>query len=514
MKCLQNSKQLSKLYIYLKIINYSKKIIMKKSLQPGILTFSILFGLISYCIAQKLKQPSAPPNIVLIYMDDMGYGDVAAYGGIDYITPNIDKLAAQGMRFTNFYAAQPICTASRAAILTGCYPNRIGFFGAFGPNSPIGISNQEETIGDMLKKKGYATAMFGKWHLGDAKNFLPLQHGFDEYLGLPYSNDMWPVDYNGKPFEDTSNFRSKWPPLPLIEGNKVIRYIKTLEDQSMLTTLYTQKSVSFINRHRNKPFFLYLAHSMVHVPIAVSDKFKGKSKQGLFGDVMMEIDWSVGQVMKALQENGMEKNTLFIFTSDNGPWLTFGNRAGSAGGFREGKATTWEGGQREPAIIRWPGVVPSGTICNKLSSNIDILPTLAAITEAPLPANKIDGVNILLLLKGEANANPRDHLFYYYNKNSLEAVREGHWKLVLPHPYNSYEDELPGKDGYPGKMHKDSTGLALYDLRRDPGERYDVKSQNPEVVEKIQQLVEKTREDLGDDLTGRFGKNRRLPGKL
>ncbi|MHB1178366.1 MAG: sulfatase family protein [Daejeonella sp.] len=487
---------------------------MKKILPINTLTFLILLGSCSYCIAQKTKLSSSLPNIVVIYMDDMGYGDVDAYGGIDYTTPNIDKLAAGGMRFTNFYAAQPICSASRAALLTGCYPNRIGFYGALGPHSKIGINEKEVTIADMLKKKGYATAMFGKWHLGDAEKFLPLQHGFDEYLGLPYSNDMWPVDYNGKPFKDTSYSRAKWPPLPLIEGNKVIRHIQTLKDQSTLTTLYTEKAVSFINRHKNKPFFLYLAHSMVHVPIAVSDKFKGKSKQGLFGDVMMEIDWSVGQVMKALHENGMDKSTLFIFTSDNGPWLTFGNHAGSTGGLREGKATTWEGGQREPAIIRWPGVVPSGTICNKLSSNIDILPTLAAVTGASLPSNKIDGVNILPLIKGDVSANPRDHLFYYFKKNSLEAVRQGHWKLILPHPYNSYVNELPGKDGYPGKMHKDSVGLALYDLRRDPGERYDVKEQNPDAVQRLQLLVKQAREDLGDDLTGKTGANRRQPGKL
>ncbi|GAA4309513.1 sulfatase [Compostibacter hankyongensis] len=476
--------------------------------------FSFFLLMAAWAPCQAQTRPASLPNIVLIYMDDMGYGDVDAYGGIGYTTPNIDRLAAQGMRFTNFYSAQPICSASRAAILTGCYPNRIGFHGALMPHSPIGISGREETIAGMLKKKGYATAIIGKWHLGDARKFLPLQHGFDTYFGLPYSNDMWPVGYDGKPFKDTSSPRAKWPPLPLIDGNKVVRYIRTLDDQSMLTTWYTERAVQFINHHRTQPFFLYFAQSMVHVPLGVSDKFKGKSKQGLFGDVMMEIDWSVGQVMKALKENGMENNTLFIFTSDNGPWLTFGNHAGSAGALREGKATTWEGGQREPAIIRWPGRVPEGTVCNKLAANIDLLPTLAAVTGAPLPANKIDGVNILSLLKGDPGANPRDHLFYYYHLNSLEAVRQGPWKLILPHPYHSYEGQLPGKDGWPGRMHKDSTGLALYDLRRDPGERYDVKAAHPEVVTQLQQLAEEAREDLGDDLTGRKGKNRRPPGRL
>ncbi|HVT85827.1 MAG TPA: sulfatase [Chitinophagaceae bacterium] len=464
--------------------------------------------------AQKINPPQSTPNIVLILMDDMGYGDVDAYGGIDYITPNIDKLAAKGMRFTNFYSAQPICTASRAGLLTGCYPNRIGLSGALGPYSKIGISDHEVTIAQMLKQKGYATGIIGKWHLGVTEKFFPLQHGFDEYFGIPYSNDMWPINYDGNPIKDTNDYRSKYPPLPLMDGNNVIRYLKTLDDQSMLTTLYTGKAVSFIARHKNQPFFLYLAHTMVHVPIAVSDKFKGKSKQGLFGDVMMEIDWSVGQVMQAIHENGLDKNTLIIFTSDNGPWLTFGNHAGSAGGLREGKMTTFEGGQREPSIMCWPGVIPAGTVCNKLACGIDILPTLAAITGAVLPANKIDGVSILSLLKGDLKANPRDQLYYYYNKNSLEAVREGSWKLVLPHRIESNENEPPGKDGWPGKIHMDSTGYALYDLRRDPGERNNVKDQNPEIIEKLLQLVEQAREDLGDDLTGRPGRNRRPAGKL
>lgn len=465
----------------------------------------VFLGIVNKAHSQKSVKDHSLPNIVLIYMDDMGYGDVEAYSGIDYTTPNINKLAAEGMRFTNFYAAQPVCSASRAAILTGCYPNRIGIAAALGPNAKIGISEKEVTIAQMLKKKNYATCIIGKWHLGNVKKFLPLQHGFDEYFGLPYSNDMWP----GNPKSD-----SKFPPLPLIEGNSVIRYIKDLKDQSMLTTWYTEKAVDFIKRNKDQPFFLYLAQSMVHVPIAVSNKFKGKSKQGLFGDVMMEIDWSVGEVMKALKSNGVDKKTLVVFTSDNGPWLIYGNHAGSAGGLREGKLTTWEGGQKEPSIFWWPGHIEAGTICNKLAANLDILPTLAAIAHTPLPQNKIDGVNILPLLEGDKDANPRDHLFYYFHKNSLEAVRQGAWKLVLPHKFMSYENELPGTDGFPGEKHLDSTALALYDLRRDPGERYDVKRQHPDIVKKIQKLVEETRVDLGDDLTGRPGENRRAPGKI
>ncbi len=471
--------------------------------------------LLSNC-SQSKQRDKTRPNVVLIFMDDMGYGDIGTYGAIDYETPNLDNLATQGMRFTNFYAAQAVCSASRAGLLTGCYPNRIGISGALMPWARIGISDEEMTIAQLLKQKGYATGMAGKWHLGDKLPFLPLQHGFDEYIGLPYSNDMWPVDFDGTPFTDKSSksWKAKYPPLPLIDGNKKVKAIETLADQGSLTTLYTERAVDFIKRHKDKPFFYYLAHSMVHVPLGVSDKFKGKSKQGLFGDVMMEIDWSVGEVLKALKENGLEDNTIVIFTSDNGPWLNFGNHAGSTGGLREGKGTSWEGGQREPCIVRWPGVVPEGVICNKLSSTIDILPTLAEITGAKLPDHKIDGVSILSLWKGEKGASPRDHFYYYYGRNNLEGVRKDHWKLVLPHKYRSYEGVLPGKDGFPGPYAHDSTGLALYDLRRDPGEHYDVKEMNPDVVADIMKIVQEAREDLGDDLTGNKGTGRRQPGRL
>jgi len=481
----------------------------------GILLLVFLNPVLSGC-SQNGKNRQKLPNVVLIFIDDMGYGDIGTYGAVDYETPNLDKFAAEGMRFTNFYAAQAVCSASRAGLLTGCYPNRIGISGALMPWAKHGLSDKEMTIAELLKQKGYATGMAGKWHLGHQKPFLPLQHGFDEYLGLPYSNDMWPVDFDGTPVTKNSSkpWKAKYPQLPLIDGNEKVKEIRTLEDQGTLTTIYTERAVDFIKRNKDRPFFFYLAHSMVHVPLGVSDKFKGKSKQGLYGDVVMEIDWSVGEVLKALKENGLEDNTIVIFTSDNGPWLNFGNHAGSTGGLREGKGTSWEGGQREPCIIRWPGVVPNGVICNKLSSTIDILPTLAEITGAKLPDHKIDGVNILPLWKGVADANPRDHFLYYYRRNSLEAVRKGHWKLVLPHSYRSYVGVLPGNDGFPGPYAHDSTGLALYDLRRDPGEHYDVKELYPEVVEEIMPIVEAAREDLGDDLTKHEGKNRRPPGMI
>lgn len=453
------------------------------------------------------------PNIVLILMDDLGYGDLGSYGAIDYQTPNLDRMAAEGMRFTSFYAPQAVCSASRAGLLTGCYPNRVGIHGALFPGSQTGLNTREETIATVLKKQNYATGMIGKWHLGDTIPCLPLQHGFDEYFGTPYSNDMWPVNYNGSAAKP-GDFRYRFPPLPLLEGNQPVRYISDLQDMSMVTTWYTEKAVDFIERHKNSPFFLYLSHNMVHVPIAVSDKFKGKSKQGLFGDVMTEVDWSVGQVLQALKDNGVDKNTLVVFISDNGPWLNYGNHAGSSGGLREGKGTSWEGGQREPCLVRWPEVVPSGSVNNQLTCAIDLLPTFAQLAGAALPANKIDGVNILSLLLGDNDANPRDHLLYYYQQNSLEAVRQGNWKLVFPHKYRSYKDVLPGNDGISGPYKTDSTGYALYDLRRDPGENYDVKALYPDVVKQLQALSDKAREDLGDDLTGKPGLNRRLPEKI
>ena len=467
-----------------------------------------LVGSATVLNAQKL------PNIVVIFCDDMGYGDLCANNATGFSTPNLDRLASEGMRFTNFYAAQAVSSASRIGLLTGCYPNRVGFSGALLPDAKIGINPDEETIPEILKTKGYATAAVGKWHLGRQTQFLPLNNGFDEYLGIPYSNDMWPIGNNGERVTNPNNMKSRYPELPLLEGNDIFKILKNIEDQSQITTLYTERAVSFIHKNKKKPFFLYLAHSMPHVPISVSSKFKGKSQQGLYGDVMMEIDWSVGQVMEALKKEGVDKNTLIVFTSDNGPWLNFGNHAGSAGGLREGKGTSFEGGQRVPCVMKWPNHIPAGTICNKLSCTIDLLPTFVGITKAKLPEKKIDGVDIISLLRNEPNANPRENLLYYYNDNSLEAVRKGNWKLVLPHTGRSYVGMAPGKDGIPGKTTKITTGLELYDMRRDPGEQYNVIELNPEVVKELQVLVDSARIDLGDDITNCLGKNRREPGRV
>ena len=478
-----------------------------------LLIIASMFAITSCSPSSQIKSPSKP-NIVLIFIDDEGYGDLGSYGATGYVTPNIDKLAAGGMRFTNYYAAQPICSASRAGLLTGCYPNRIGITGALFPNSKIGINANEMTIAEMLKPLGYATMAIGKWHLGDAKQFLPLQNGFDEFFGLPYSNDMWPVKLNdsiAKPGE----YQSRFPPLPLIEGNKKIEEINSHAAMDQITTRYTEKAVDFINRNKNKPFFLYLAHTMGHVPLGVSDKFRGKTEQGMYGDVMEELDWSVGQVVKTLEDDGIEKNTIIIYASDNGPWLNYGNHAGSAGGLREGKSTSWEGGQRVPLIIRWAGHVKEGIVCNKLACAIDIMPTLAEITGAKLSDNKIDGVSILELLKGNFAAEPRKELYYYFGTNNLDAVRKGNWKLVLPHTYDSYHMP-PGHDGIGGlrkRMRVESP--ELYNMRRDPGEQYNVIDQYPDIAADLQKLADSARAELGDLNVGiPKGRGNREPGRI
>ncbi|MBE0675186.1 MAG: sulfatase [Bacteroidales bacterium] len=442
-------------------------------------------------------------NIILIYLDDMGYGDLSMTGSGGFTTPNIDRMADKGIFFTHYYSPQAVCSASRAGLMTGCYPNRVGFSGALDHRSKTGISEDEETIAEILKKKGYATAIYGKWHLGCQPRFLPLKHGFDEFYGIPYSHDMWPMH---------PDVRDYYPPLPLIADEEVIA---TNPDHSQFTLQFTQRAIDFIHRNRTKPFFIYLAHPLPHVPLGVSGAFSGKSEQGMYGDVMMEIDWGVGEIMKTLRRLGIERNTLVIFTSDNGPWINYGNHAGNTAGLREGKGTTFEGGQRVPCIMWWEGTIPAGTVTNKLAAGIDILPTVAEATGAPLPAKKIDGVSLLQLLKGDESVSPRDAFYYYYRKNNLEAVTDGRWKLVFPHFGRIYEGFIPGKDGKSGgadENHWFEGGL--YDLWRDPGERYDLKEYFPEIVHRLEGLAAAAREDLGDDLTGVAGKNRREPGRI
>jgi len=476
----------------------------------------ILAALFTSCTTgdgEDQKAKETKPNIVLIFIDDMGYADIGSFGAVDYKTPNIDHLAEGGMKFTNFYASQAVCSASRASLLTACYAERVGVTGALMPWSNIGLNDDETTIAEMLKNEGYATAIFGKWHLGDQKRFLPLQHGFDDYVGLPYSNDMWPVDFSGEPLNKGER-KSNYPPLPLIDGNDVIDTIACLADQGKLTQLYTQKAVGFIENHKDEPFFLYLPHSMVHVPIAVSDNFKGKSGKGLFADVMMELDWSVGEVMKTLKENDLLENTLVIFTSDNGPWLNFGNHAGSALPLREGKGTMWEGGPRVSTIMYWPHRIQASSVCDKIASTIDVLPTISEITGAELPKNTIDGVSILPLLRGDKDAYPRRIFYYYYGKR-LIAVRKDQWKLVLPHSGRSYKGQKPGKDGYPGPtaiftVHHHE----LYDLDNDISETVDLSEKYPQIVADLERIADSARQELGDKIKNIKGAGVREPGRV
>jgi len=477
----------------------------------------LFFTLFASCVISFGGFAQKKTNVIVILCDDMGYADLSCYGAKNYKTPTLDSLAKHGIRFTNYYAPQGVCTASRAGLLTGCYPNRIGIEGAFLDKDTIGLNKNEVTIAQMVKAKGYKTAIFGKWHLGHLEKFLPLQHGFDEFVGIPYSNDIWPVNFDGKPMTDPKSNITRFAPLFLMEGNKKIKPIATLQDQDQLTTTFTEKAVDFINRNHDNPFFIYLAHPMPHAPLGVSDKFRGKSGQGLYADVVMEIDWSVQQVIKALKKNKINDNTLIIFTSDNGPWLNFGNHAGSTGGLREGKGTSWDGGQKEPCIVSWPKKVPKNIISDKMISGIDILPTIAAITGAELPKNKIDGVNMLPLFENKKGADPRHVFLHYYSTRQLQAVQKDHWKLVFPHTYRSYEDVALGKDGFPGPYnYKKVTKMELYNLKDDPFERKDVYDQNPEIVKELQKIADEAREDIGDNLTKgkEKGKGYRPPGTL
>jgi arylsulfatase len=462
------------------------------------------------------------PNVVFILTDDQGYGDLGCYGSRDIRTPNLDQMARDGMRFTEFYVSQPVCSASRASLLTGCYANRIGLEGALNPTSTIGISEKEVLLSEIFKQRGYATAIYGKWHLGHQAKFNPVRRGFDEYFGLPYPNDC------SKYHPVLKNF----PPLPLMEGEKVVAEDP---DQSQFTRQFTERALRFIEARKDKPFFLYLAHVMPHVPIFASEKFRGKSKAGPYGDVIEELDWSVGEVLAALKKNGLEERTLVIFTSDNGPNLSYGNHAGSAGPLRGGKLTCFEGGVRMPCIMKWPGHIPAGRECHELCATIDILPTAAQMIGAKLPQHAIDGKDIGPLLAGKQDAKSPHEAYYYYADRELHAVRSGNWKLHFPHRHLVVDGE-PGKDGKPANFKNmkpeslekhglegiatrhgyriERTGLELYNLKDDIGETKDVAKEHPDVVRRLQALGDKAREELGDSLTEKKGKGVRSPGSV
>lgn len=423
-----------------------------------------------------VAEDARKPNVVLIFSDDQGYGDLGIQGAEGYTTPHIDQMAAEGMRFTDFYVSSPACTPSRASLMTGCYPTRIGLPNVLSHRNDIGLNAEERTIAEVLKDQGYATACFGKWHLGYQEAFLPLQHGFDEFYGIPYSNDMWPKHPTNP----------NYPDLPLIDGNETIA---VNPDQTQFTKDFTKRAIDFIEAHEDQPFFVYLPHPMPHVPLFASEAFAGSTEQGAYGDVITEIDWSVGQILETLRARDLDEKTLVIFSSDNGPWLNYGNHAGSSGPFREGKGTTFEGGVRVPFVAWWPGTIPAGDVNREMAATIDLLPTLAYLAGAALPKERvIDGHNIWPLLQGADHAVSPHDAYFLHNGDELQAVRVGKWKLHREHRYRHIPE--PGKDGLPGPQEHPLLPVSLFDLAADPGETTNLADERPEMVARLLGLMD------------------------
>ncbi len=429
------------------------------------------------------------PNIILINCDDLGYGDLGCYGSSVNKTPAVDRLAAEGVRFTDFYMGSPVCSPSRGAMLTGCYPRRIGF-GSFAgqwvlfPGQAQGLNPEETTIAGLLKQAGYATMLVGKWHCGDQQEFLPTRHGFDRYYGLPFSNDMGrQASRPGRPP------RRQWPPLPLLADEDVI---EEQPDQTSLTERYVEQCVRFMREKRRQPFFLYFAHMHVHLPHYTPDRFLRQSENGAYGAAVECIDWAMAVILDELERLGLKDNTIVMFTSDNGSRAR--GEGGSNGPLRGTKGTTWEGGMRVPCIVRWPGRVPAGSICSELTSAMDFLPTIAHITDQSLPDNTIDGRNVIPLWLGQAEAASPHGAFFYYHMDNLEAVRSGPWKLHL-----RKQDEIVS---------------ALYNLTDDMGETNDVLADHPDVASRLQKLIDACRTELGDAAVRAPGTGCRVVGEV
>lgn len=458
----------------------------------------------------------SPPNIVLILIDDLGYGDIGAFGNERWRTPELDRMAREGRRFTDFVVSSAVCSASRAAFLTGCYHERIGIRGALGPRSETGLAASETTIAEVCKAAGYATACIGKWHLGHHREFLPLQHGFDEYCGLPYSNDMWPLhpEYAELP-PDAVKRKQGYPDLPMIEGNEVADPAVDAADQRRMTGEFTRRATEFIRRNQTRPFFLYLAHPAVHVPLFPGEAFAGKSGVGMYADAVQEIDWSVGQVLATIRELGLDGNTLVIFTSDNGPWLSYGDHAGTAGPLREGKGTSWEGGVRVPTLMWWSGRIPAGSECSELVASIDLLPTVCGLVGQSRPELPIDGLDISRqLFDAQPPPSPHEYVCTWYGNNELQAIRDRRWKLVFPHRYNSLDGKPGGTNGKPAPYTSRELETAqLFDLLADPGEARDLAPGHPDLVSRLQVFADQARAALGDSLTGRAAEASRPAGK-
>ncbi|MFC1635058.1 sulfatase [Planctomycetota bacterium] len=406
------------------------------------------------------------PNFVIIFMDDQGYQDVGCFGSPSIRTPNLDRMAAEGMKFTDFYAAASVCSPSRAALLTGCYPPRVGITKVLFPRDTIGLNSKEATIADVLKTQGYSTACVGKWHLGHLPEFLPTSNGFDSYFGIPYSNDMDGVKGKDKNLDRAWRQKdySPWN-VPLMRNEEII---ERPADQTKLIERYTDEAIKFIRTNKNNPFFLYLPHTMPHIPLFVSEEFYYEDVKRAYTTTIEQIDFSVGRVFASLKETGVDENTLVVFTSDNGPWLSKKHHAGCALPLRDGKFSTYEGGMREPCIMRWPGRIPAGNVCSQMCSTIDLLPTFARLAGAKTPADRvIDGKDIWPLMAGTPWAKTPHEAFFYYRGTNLEAVRSGKWKL---------------------RRVKKTT--ELYDLKADIGEKNNLADKHPQIVRHLSGMME------------------------
>lgn len=428
-----------------------------------------------------------PMNVVVIFCDDLGYGDLSCFGNPTIKTPELDRMASEGMKLTQFYSAAPVCTPSRAALMTGRLPLRNGMCSnkrrVLFPNSKGGIQPEEVTVAELLKGQGYSTGCVGKWHLGHLPQYLPTQHGFDYYYGIPYSNDMDRIASAPAGRASFNDPKSEYWNVPLIENDKEI---ERPTDQTTITRRYTEKATQFIKDNKDGPFFLYLAHSMPHVPLFASKDFEGRSDRGLFGDVIEEVDWSVGQVLQTLRDLEIDSNTLVLFTSDNGPWLTFGDHGGSAGMLRDGKGSTWEGGMREPTLAWCPGKVPAATINSSLASTMDVMATCAKISGGKIPQDRVLDSYDLSSVLFENGASDREAI-YYYRAYNLMAVRKGPWKM-----------HLMTQAGYgqgSGSPVTPETPL-LFHLGRDPGEQRDVAKNHPEVIEELKAVVAEHRKTM------------------
>jgi arylsulfatase A-like enzyme len=430
--------------------------------------FLLLAAVLSAAVSAR------PPNVVVIFIDDMGYGDIGPFGATKQRTPHLDRMAKEGMKLTSFYAT-PVCSVSRAQMMTGCYGARVSVPGVYFPGQSVGLNPSEVTVAERLKEKGYATQMVGKWHLGDQPEFLPTRQGFDHYLGIPYSNDML-----------KKSAETKVPVVPLLRDEKIVELMDG-EGQRRMVELYTKEAVDFIGRNKDKPFYLYFAHNAIHTPIYPGAAFAGKSQNGRFGDWVEEVDWSVGQVLDALRTQGLDKDTLVVFTSDNGPWLTKGADGGSAGPLRGGKGSTWEGGVRVPTLAWWPGRVPAGSVNDAVAATIDLLPTFVSLAGGTVPATPvIDGRDITPILLGQSKESARE-AHYYFASYDLQAVRQGRWKLALS----------PQPEGMGKQAAKTPAGMRLYDLDAEIGEQTDVAAQHPEVVAKLKALADKMAAEIG-----------------